>query len=152
MTNEVVRRLSAPDGLLSQQNKVLAEHTNKMERMFNMLTTLTGNMETVTKGALDVPTGHTKTARTNANATDANTTITPLRKCGDLMNYAPPGKNNVEHPDTPMHTPERPARSPRGRETSTDGTNSDGCSSPDRQRMKHNPGVSAAGGNETRAE
>jgi hypothetical protein len=47
-TNEVMCRLSAPDGPPAKQNSVLLEHTNKMERMYAMLLTLTGNMQSVT--------------------------------------------------------------------------------------------------------
>jgi hypothetical protein len=48
MTDEVMRRLSAPDGPLANQDRVLAEQNNKMERMFQMLLALTANVENVT--------------------------------------------------------------------------------------------------------
>jgi hypothetical protein len=41
-------RLSAPDGPLAKQESVLLEHTNKMERMYTMLLTLTVNMQSFT--------------------------------------------------------------------------------------------------------
>jgi hypothetical protein len=47
-TNEVMRRLSAADGPLAQQNRVLLEQNNKMERMYLMLLALTGNAEGTT--------------------------------------------------------------------------------------------------------
>jgi hypothetical protein len=51
-----------------------------------------------------------------------------------------------------MHTPDRPIRSLRECEKSTDGTTSDGCPSPDRQKQKFNQGVPTEDGNGTRAE
>jgi hypothetical protein len=56
------------------------------------------------------------------------------------------------HNNTPQNAPERPTRSPRESETPTDDTTYDGCASPDRQKQKPNPGVSAQGGNETRVD
>jgi hypothetical protein len=48
MTDEVMRRLSAPDGPLANQDRVLADQNAKMERMYQMLLSLTGNMDHVT--------------------------------------------------------------------------------------------------------
>jgi TolA-binding protein len=56
------------------------------------------------------------------------------------------------HNNTPMNSPDRPSCSPRERETSTDGTTSDRCSSPDRQKQKLNQGVPTESGTGTRAE
>jgi hypothetical protein len=47
-TNEVMRRLSTPDSPLAQQNRVLLEQNNKMERMYSMILALTGNAEGAT--------------------------------------------------------------------------------------------------------
>jgi uncharacterized coiled-coil protein SlyX len=91
-TNEVMRRLSTPDGPLAKQNSVLLEHINKMERMYTMLLTLTGNLQSVTSSVVS---------------------------------------------DTPMTAPSpSPARSPRDRDTTDDGSNrADKCHSPDRKRL-----------------
>jgi hypothetical protein len=48
MTDEVMRRLSAPDAPLASQDRVLADQNAKMERMYQMLLSLTGNMDHVT--------------------------------------------------------------------------------------------------------
>lgn len=48
MTDEVLRRLSAPDGPLANQDRVLVEQNVKLERMFQMLLALTGNVDNVT--------------------------------------------------------------------------------------------------------
>jgi hypothetical protein len=79
-----MRRLSAPDGPLAQQNKVLSEHIDKMEIMFTMLLSLTGNMQHVTQGVKDVPTVHTLTAppssTTRERDTSTGTCQSPVRR------------------------------------------------------------------------
>jgi hypothetical protein len=106
-TNEVMRRLSALDGPLAKQNSVLLEHTNKMERMYTMLLTLTGNLYSVTSSVA---------------------------------------------PDTTMTDPSpSPARSPRDRDTTDDGSNrADTCHSPDRKRL--NQGLVAPDANDIQIE
>jgi hypothetical protein len=55
MTDEVMRRLAAHDGLLAKQDRVLAAQTEEMARMFQMLSALTSNVDTVTVKAVRPP-------------------------------------------------------------------------------------------------
>jgi hypothetical protein len=48
MTDEVMRRLSAHDGPLAKPDRVLAAQTEQMTCMFQMLSALTSNVDTVT--------------------------------------------------------------------------------------------------------
>jgi hypothetical protein len=48
MTDDVMCRLSAHDGPLAKQDRVLAAQTEQMARMFQMLSALTSNVDTVT--------------------------------------------------------------------------------------------------------
>jgi hypothetical protein len=48
MTDEVMRRLSAHDGPLAKQDRVLTAQTEQMARMFQMLSALPSNVDTVT--------------------------------------------------------------------------------------------------------
>jgi uncharacterized coiled-coil protein SlyX len=55
ITDEVMKRLSAPDGPLATQTIVLSTHTEQMNRMFSMLSSLTGNQQQLVTASITPP-------------------------------------------------------------------------------------------------
>jgi hypothetical protein len=72
ITDEVMRRLSAPDGPLANQHLDLSAHTNKMERMYTMLLALTGNQQIITAEITPTDTSPNRTARKRDSTNDTN--------------------------------------------------------------------------------